>query len=277
MKPYGITLRAQTFVCCPCRALLGAQSICLPYVSRSRDMVEWMCYQPLPNSRSGICILHQNPRTLNTASNAARCFLQSVSVSVTRRAIVHGGRLTIGSAQPLYVSIVVSPSSQRPAIARGSARVIARMRISKCMEDQIGASHRNKQNHGRRARYADSRLVASAQRRAPSNAALNTNVGNRESIRPARKLLSQGRVRNAERYSRLSTETSEDTIAAASVFERQAGARVKSTLGHSMMLRARDCGPCMVNTGAQCTSLLTGGASSSAINGHASYVDAKSS
>ena len=41
-------------------------------VNRSRDMVEWMCYQPLSILRSGLCILHQNPRLLNTASNAAQ-------------------------------------------------------------------------------------------------------------------------------------------------------------------------------------------------------------
>lgn len=229
MKPYGITLRAQTFVCCPCRALLGAQSICLPYVSRSRDMVEWMCDKPSTILWSGLCILHQNPRTLNTASNAARCFLQSVSVFVARRAIVHGGRLTIGSARPLHVSIVVSPSSQRPAIARGSARAIARMRISKCMEDQSDASHKHKQNHGRRARYAESQPRCEMQRCAPKNAEQNISAGTQERFRLARKLLSRGHARSAERYSLLNTGISERVIAATSVARRQEDAKARST------------------------------------------------
>lgn len=74
-------------------------------VNRSRDMVEWMCYQPLSILWSGLCILHQILQSLNTASNAAQSSPTAIHNENTAMAVTG---VEVGSLLSVHAAIVAS-------------------------------------------------------------------------------------------------------------------------------------------------------------------------
>jgi len=99
-------------------------------VNRSRDMVEWMCYQPSTILRSGLCILHQNLQTLNTANGAARSYLPKGDAFATRSAIARGDQRTTALKRRTSVKDAGSSLTPRQGIVRTSILASARLLIA---------------------------------------------------------------------------------------------------------------------------------------------------
>ena len=248
-------------------------------VNRSRDMVEWMCYQPSTILRSGLCILHQNPQTLNTANGAARSYLPKGDAFATRSAIARGDQRTTALKRRTSVKDAGSSLTPRQGIVRTSILASARLLIA------IG-SRPNAQNDWRarsqriygHAKYAASHAAARARISvAMTHAKRNGKEGDRGSMVLLARRLRPANARNAEPYLRLSTVTSAKTIVVTSAAGRPANVKEKSTQGRLTTSRAKDFVRCTATRGARCTNPSISDACLSAIGGGVSYVDARSS